>query len=99
MDSTDRNPATSVCNVAVVDLTTYAVKKIAVGSHPNGVVVTPDGSKVYVTNADAASVSVISTATDKVIATIPVDVGPVGIVMAPDGATAWTVNQTSSYRT
>ena len=36
----------------------------------------PDGSKVYVANFDASSVSVIATATNTVIATIPVGVTP-----------------------
>jgi YVTN family beta-propeller protein len=37
-----------------------------------GVVVNPDGSKVYVTNAISSTVSVIDTATNSVSATIPV---------------------------
>ena len=46
---------------------------IPVGNDPNGIAVTPDGSKVYVTNYNASgTVRVINTTTDSVVATIPV---------------------------
>ena len=45
---------------------------VTVGSLPNGVVVTPNGAEVYVTNGDSDSVSVINTATNTVAATIHV---------------------------
>lgn len=57
--------------------------------------ITPDGSKVYVTNSRGNnlgnSVSVIDTATNTVIATIPTGSGtrPDGIAMSPDGAFAY----------
>jgi DNA-binding beta-propeller fold protein YncE len=40
---------------------------ITVGTQPLGVAVTPDGSKVYVTNRTDHTVSVIATATNKVV--------------------------------
>lgn len=37
--------------VSVIDLTTHTViDSIVVGSHPQGVCVSPDGSSIYVTN-------------------------------------------------
>ena len=41
--------------------TTAAVKTITVGARPTGLVVSPDETKVYVTNAFSNSVSVIET--------------------------------------
>jgi YVTN family beta-propeller protein len=46
------------------------------GTAPLGVAVTPDGSKVYVTNEGLNTVSVIDTATNTVIGTIPVGTQP-----------------------
>jgi YVTN family beta-propeller protein len=51
---------------------------IAVGVHPYGVAVTPDGSTVYVVNDGSNSVSVIATASNTMAATIPVGKNPVG---------------------
>ena len=45
---------------------------IAVGTEPYGVSVTPDGMKVYVTNSNTNTVSVINGVTDTVSATITV---------------------------
>jgi YVTN family beta-propeller protein len=58
---------------------------IAVGSHPVGVAVTPDGSKVYVANRGSRTVSAIATAPNTVVATIDVGLAPFGIAVTPDG--------------
>jgi len=47
---------------------------IAVGGFPSRVAFVPDGSKVYVVNANSDSVSVIATATNAVIGS-PIPVG------------------------
>jgi YVTN family beta-propeller protein len=56
------------------------------------VAITPDGTRAYVTNSSSASVSVINTATNTVIASIPVGVFPVGGAITPDGARAYVTN-------
>jgi YVTN family beta-propeller protein len=55
------------------------VVTITVGRVPIGVAVTPDGSKVYVTDGGSNTVQVINTATNAVSATILVGSNPVGI--------------------
>jgi YVTN family beta-propeller protein len=63
-----------------------------------GICVSPDGSKVYVTNnlnnTDSLcnSVSVINTATNTVTATIPVGISPIGICANPDGSKVYVAN-------
>ena len=42
-------------------------------SSPNGVAITPDGTRVYETNQNSSTVSVIDTATNTVVATVPID--------------------------
>jgi YVTN family beta-propeller protein len=49
--------AVSVINTAGNTL----VASIPVGTHPFGAVVSPDGTRLYVTNVNSNSVSVIST--------------------------------------
>ena len=48
------------------------ITNILVGNDPAGLAITPDGTRVYVTNQVDHTVSVIDTATHTVIATIPV---------------------------
>ena len=72
---------------------------IPVGPYPFGLAITPDDSKVYVANTtagnpgDVGTVSVISTATDKVIGE-PITVGsrPVGVAITPDGSKVYVTH-------
>ena len=74
------------------------VATIDVGLAPSGVAVTPDGSKIYVTNLNN-TVSVIATATNAVSATISVGHGPVGVAFTPDVAKPTSrTNLTIPYR-
>jgi YVTN family beta-propeller protein len=45
---------------------------VPVGTSPSGIAVTPDGAHVYVSNQGSNTVSVIDTASDTVVATVPV---------------------------
>ncbi|HEX4224873.1 MAG TPA: glycoside hydrolase domain-containing protein, partial [Pseudonocardiaceae bacterium] len=65
---------------------------IPVGSGPDGVAVTPNGSEVYVANNNSNNVSVISTATNQVIATVPVGSVAADVAVTPDGKTVWVTN-------
>ncbi len=55
------------------------VKEIVGGNAPHGIVVSKDGSRVYVTNLLSGDVSVIDTARDEVISTIAIGKEPNGI--------------------
>ena len=80
--------------ISVINTTTnIVVGSITVGSNPFGVAITPDGTKVFVTNYGSNNVSVINTATNTVIATITVGSQPQGIVLSPDGTKAYVANQ------
>jgi YVTN family beta-propeller protein len=69
---------------------------IPVGLFPFGVAVTPDGSRVYVTNQDANTVSVIDPGRDIVTGTIGVGSGPVGVDVTPDGKKVYVGNGNSN---
>ncbi len=65
---------------------------VPVGAGPTEVAVAPDGSRVYVTNSDDGTVSVLDTAAGTVVATVPVGAGPEGVAVTPDGARAFVSN-------
>ena len=66
--------------VFVIDIAnSKVINTITVGNKAHGVVVSKDGTTVYVTNSIDNTVSVIDVATQKVTATIPVGKGPNGI--------------------
>lgn len=54
--------------------------------------VTPNGTRLYVTNVSQNTVSVIDTLTDKVIDTITVGQSPWGVAITPDGKRAYVAN-------
>ncbi len=56
-----------------------------------GVAVAPSGAFAYVTNSYAKSVVAVSTATNEVVATIPIDGAPLDVAFAPDGTRAYVV--------
>jgi YVTN family beta-propeller protein len=93
-------------NVSVIDTASNTVvTTIPVGSAPNGVAITPDGARpnesddrhhrplAYVTNGADNTVSVIDTASNTVVATIPVRQDPTGVAITADGTRVYVTNQ------
>src|SRR6185369_295089 len=87
--------------VAVVDpARKFGVTHIAVERHPTLMLLNLDQSRLFVVNSDADSVSVIDTATDKVIETINVrlnenaknGVSPEGLALTDDESTLFVAN-------
>jgi YVTN family beta-propeller protein len=73
--------------VAIVDTAQNKVLgTISVAKGPHGLVVTPDGRKVYVSSDGASTVSVIDTAADRVVASIDVGANPHGLAVSGDGS-------------
>jgi YVTN family beta-propeller protein len=86
------NPFAFVAVIATASNTVEATIALPPDSEPYGVVVTPDGSKVYVVNSENRTVSVIATASNTVEATIPVGDNPQGVAVSPDGSTVYVTN-------
>ena len=59
---------------------------------PMGVVTSPDGSRVYVTNGRGRDVVVIDAATNEAVAEVEVGDRPWGIGITPDGRYLYTAN-------
>ena len=68
--------------VSVIDTATNTVTAtVPVGSEPEGIAVSPDGTGVYVANLKSNTVSVIDTATNTVTATVSVGNNPHGVAV------------------
>lgn len=59
------------------------------------IAVTPDGSKIYVSNFARDTVSVIHTASNEVTTVIDVGDGPLGLAMSPGGSEMFVANRNS----
>ncbi|MFG2905211.1 IPT/TIG domain-containing protein [Kitasatospora sp. NPDC048286] len=62
---------------------------IPVGVKPEGVALSPDGTKVLVTNNGGASLSMIDTTSNTVVTTVPVGQSPLPVAFSPDGRLAY----------
>jgi YVTN family beta-propeller protein len=71
--------------IGVVDIANRRVIKTLPVTSPDGLVITPDGKKVYVSSMDSGSVKVIDTATDTLRGSIDVGSKPAGLSVTPDG--------------
>ena len=76
----------------VIDTETNKVIATVETSESSGVVVSPDGTKVYVTDNGNGNVFVVNTASNAVIAKVPVGSLPYGIAVTPDGKKVYVVN-------
>jgi YVTN family beta-propeller protein len=81
-------------NVLVIDTVTnkFTATILVPVSRPDTIAITPDGIKVYVTNSQHNTVSVIATVTNQVIATVQVGDQPMIVAITPDGTKAYIGN-------
>src|SRR5581483_5016765 len=77
-------PNTADNNVSVIATGTFMVTSTITGfNNPNGAAASPDGKRVYIINKGNAAVTVIDTATNSAVASIPVQLSPVGAAVTP----------------
>lgn len=98
------DPKTGIASsgtVSVINLKTFKViKAIKVHLLPSGMMLSPDGSKLYVANANSDLISVINTETDKVIKDInpkpmtalPFGSAPNALAVSPDSNMLYVAN-------
>ena len=84
--------------MAVIDTASDTVTtSFATGTNQPAVVkFSPDGSRAYVVNNGSDTLSVIDTATNTTIDTIPVGHQPVGVELSPNGNIAYVANDGSN---
>jgi serine/threonine-protein kinase len=89
-DALQRLPATPLPHDAILTV----IATISVGKAPEGVAVSPDGRRAYITNVDSRVVSVIDIGAGTVTASIR-NGGARGVAVSPDGRRAYGVNHGS----
>ena len=86
--------------VVIATASNTVVATVGVGTLPQGVAVTPDGTKVYVVNFSDGTVSVIATASNTVVATINLSVSggitAKGVAVSPNGSKVYVATQSGS---
>ena len=82
--------------MTVIGSNNAVITTIDVGDGPYGIAVSTDGTRVYTTN-NGNTITVISTATNQVTGTIPID--PVGVAFHPDPDVhlAYAINQNDDH--
>jgi YVTN family beta-propeller protein len=81
--------------VSVINDATSTVTATPLGNNPVGVAVNPFTGRVYVTNAFAASLSVIDGASNTVTATIPVGNTPIAVAANPFTGRVYVTNRSA----
>jgi len=83
-------------NVTIIDTVLNKVKAIIpVGANPEGIALSPDGTRAYVANSGSDSVSVVDTVSNKVIANVAVGDSPRYVAVTPDGERVYVTNTSS----
>jgi YVTN family beta-propeller protein len=91
--------------ISVINASTHTVTAtIPAGASPQSVVISPDGATLYVagsgdvSNDEAGTITMISTATDGIIGTISMGAyaGAAAVALSPDGTTAYVANADSN---
>ncbi|MFD1143454.1 beta-propeller fold lactonase family protein [Larkinella insperata] len=86
----------STSDIDVVNLATnQVVSKIATGVGQTNIDITPDNSRIFVTNNKSNTISVFNTSTNQIAAIIPTLSDPQDIKVSPDGGHMFIINQSS----
>ena len=77
---------------SVITRATRGVVSVNVGSRPQGVAITPDGTQAYISNYNGSSVSVVTLATASLLRTLSTGVNPSSPAITGDGTTLLVPN-------
>jgi len=87
----------SADGIAVLDTRTLKVLKVLqAGSDPEQFDLSRDGRRLYASNEDSATASVVDVASGAVVTRVPVGHEPEGVRVSPDGAWALITNETDN---
>lgn len=86
--------------IAALDARTLKLQKLYVaGTDPECVAVSPDGKRLYLSNEDAGTASIIDVASGRHTATVVVGTEPEGVTASPDGSRVYVTAETSNVIT
>lgn len=87
-------------SVSVVDRKTSEVKVVATGPGTEGIAISPDGKEVWAASRIDGKISIISTASDAIVAAFPSGgKEPKRLAFTPDGTQVWVTNSRSEQTT
>jgi YVTN family beta-propeller protein len=87
-------------SVSVIDRSTGEVKVVSTGPGTEGIAISPDGKEVWAASRLDDKISIISTATDAIVAAFPSGgKGPKRMDFTPDGTQVWVTNPASNQAT
>jgi YVTN family beta-propeller protein len=87
-------------SVSVIDRSTGEVKVLSTGPGTEGIAISPDGKEVWAASRLDDRISIISTATDKIVTSFPSGgKGPKRMDFTPDGTQVWVTNPSSNQAT
>ena len=75
--------------VARLNLATGAETKVSTGAAPRSMAISADGQSLYVVNYDSSTISKVSTATMRVVQTLPAPTHPIGITYDEKTGRVW----------
>lgn len=81
------------CVQAVAAATLKVESCIEVGDRPRGMVMSPDGKRLYVAIGNENRIAIIDTATCKLIRSVPSGPDPETLALSPDERTAYVANE------
>lgn len=82
--------------VSIIDISSNSVvDTVRVGSGPEGVAITPDGTRAYVAN-DGGAVWVLDTSNNAVLAKVTVGGDPYGVAITPDGTRVYVTEDNAA---
>jgi len=86
--------------VSVIDRSTGEVKVLPTGPGTDGIAISPDGKEVWAASRSDAKISIISTASDTIVASFPSGgKSPKRMEFTPDGSQVWVTNSGSGQTT
>ena len=82
--------------IGVVDVAQRKfVHKISAGSDPEQFALSPDGKRLYISNEDVGTATILDAATGKIVSFVVVGQEPEGVAIAPDGKSFYVTCETA----
>ncbi|PYR52083.1 MAG: hypothetical protein DMF95_07105, partial [Acidobacteria bacterium] len=87
-------PDRAADGIGEVDIATNKIKRIIrAGNDPEQLAISADGTRLYVANEDAATVSVVDVASGAVVAAVKIGEEPEGVTIRPDGRVVYVTSE------
>src|SRR3954454_13586495 len=94
-DEDEEDADHSADGIGVIDLRRRMfLRKLPSGSDPEEFAVSKDGTKLYISNEDVATASVLSAADGRVVGIVRVKAEPEGVALTPDGRFVYVTCET-----